>query len=214
MRPAAYISVFLRKNGKIAHNFPSAREKRKAGKRMLLDDNPIIAAVRTPKELAVALEAPVQIIFLLNGSILTLREDIRRTHTLGKLLFLHIDLAEGVGKDNAGIGHLAKMGVDGIISTRTNLIRIAKEWGLHTVQRFFIVDSHSVDTAIEAIHTCEPSMAELMPGVVTKVIRRFCQKVDMPVIAGGMIETKEEIIQAINAGAAAISTARRELWQE
>ena len=181
---------------------------------MLLDDNPIIAAVRTPSELAAALKAPVGIIFLLNGSILTLAEDVSRTHEAGKLLFVHIDLAEGVGKDTSGVGFLSRLGVDGIISTRSGMIRAAKEWGMRTVQRFFIVDSHSVDTAIEAIRSCEPSMAELMPGVIPKVIQRFCRKVEMPVIVGGLIETKEEIIQAINSGASAISTAKRELWEE
>ena len=180
----------------------------------LLENNPIIAAVRTSRELEAALKASVGLIFLLNGNVLSLREDIRHTHEAGKRLFVHIDLAEGIGKDNAGIGYLSKLGADGIISTRSSLIRAAKEWGLETVQRFFIVDSHSVDTAIDAIHSCEPSMAELMPGVIAKVIQRFSQSVDMPVIAGGLIETKEEIIRAISAGAAAISTARRDLWEK
>jgi hypothetical protein len=44
-----------------------------------------------------------------------------------------------------------EMGVDGIISTRTNIIKFARQEGLTTVQRFFIVDSHSVDTTVELV---------------------------------------------------------------
>lgn len=68
------------------------------------------------------------------------------------------------------------------------------------MQRFFLVDSHSVETAIESIRACDPSMVELMPGVVPKVIRRFCGEIRQPVIAGGLIETREEAVQALSAG--------------
>ena len=113
-----------------------------------------------------------------------------------------------------GLAFLAELGADGIISTRAGLIRAAKDCGLETVQRFFLVDSHSVETAIESIRACNPSMVELMPGVVPKVIRRFCGEIRQPVIAGGLIETREEAVQALSAGAAAISTAQPALWRE
>ena len=71
-----------------------------------------------------------------------------------------------------------------------------------------------METAIESIRACDPSMVELMPGVVPKVIRRFCEEIRQPVIAGGLIETREEAIQALSAGAAAISTAKPALWRE
>ena len=54
---------------------------------------------------------------------------------------------------------------------------------------------------------------ELMPGVIPKILRRLCERVSVPVIAGGLIETKEEIIAAINAGAAAVSTTNQEVWE-
>ncbi len=181
---------------------------------MRLEDNPIIAAVRTGRELEGALGCEVPLIFLLSGSILTLKDTLRRIHAEKKRAFVHIDLTEGIGKDNAGLAFLAELGADGIISTRAGLIRAAKDCGLETVQRFFLVDSHSVETAIESIRACNPSMVELMPGVVPKVIRRFCGEIRQPVIAGGLIETREEAVQALSAGAAAISTAQPALWRE
>ena len=182
---------------------------------MLLDDSPVIAAVRGERDFARALAADVSLIFHLNASVLTLEDAILRTHTAGKKLFVHIDLCEGVGRDAAGLALLARMGLDGIISTRSTLIRSAAEHGLFTVQRFFIVDSHSVTTSFEAIDSAHPSMVELMPGLIPKVITRFAERLenlDIPVIAGGMIENKNEIMAALGAGASAVSTARAELW--
>ena len=181
---------------------------------MELADSPVIAAVRSLPEFEEALVSPAETLFLLSASLLSLEEYIRRAHEKRKHVFVHMDLAEGLGKDAAGITFLQQIGTDGVISTRGSLIRIAREHGLQTVQRFFIVDSHSVETAIESIRSCSPDCVELMPGVIPKILRRLCERVSVPVIAGGLIETKEEIIAAINAGAAAVSTGRPSLWYE
>ena len=181
---------------------------------MELADSPVIAAVRSLTEFEEALRSPVETVFLLSASVLTLEEWIEQAHRAQKQVFVHLDLAEGVGKDAAGLALLCRFGADGVISTRASLIRLAKEYHLRSVQRFFIVDSHSVATAIDSIRVCSPDYAELMPGVVPKLISRLACQVSLPLIAGGLVETKEEIIAAINAGAAAVSTGNRTLWYE
>ena len=128
--------------------------------------------------------------------------------------FIHIDLAAGIGKDESGLSFLKNIGIDGIISTRVNIVKLAHKFGLFTVQRFFIVDSHSVDTTVEAIKSSKPDMIEIMPGIVTKVIKSLCSKVDIPIIAGGLIETPEEVSEILDSGASAVSTARHSLWGE
>jgi glycerol uptake operon antiterminator len=176
--------------------------------------SPIIAAVRAEDDLDFALEAPVEVVFLLNSSILSLHNTAARTHSAGKKLFVHMDFAEGVGRDKAGLQFVGSCGVDGVLSTRSGLVRLAHECGLITVQRFFIVDSHSVDTAVDSIRATNPDMIELMPGIVLRAISSFKAKVSMPIIAGGLIETKSDIIEALSAGASAISTGKKELWYE
>ena len=59
-------------------------------------------------------------------------------------------------------------------------------------------------------HT-KPDFMELMPGVIGKSIRRFA-KIGTPVIAGGLIETKAEVTEALGSGATAVSTGRKDLW--
>lgn len=51
-----------------------------------------------------------------------------------------------------------------------------------------------------------------MPGVMPKVIRQMAETLSVPVIAGGLISDKEDIIAALDAGAASISTTKEELW--
>ena len=120
-------------------------------------------------------------------------------------------MADGIGKDKAGVEFLAKKGVDGIISTRPQLIRCAHDMGIVTVQRFFALDSKGVDGIIDMLETAKPDLIEIMPGIASKVIKRFVT-CGIPVIAGGLIETKQEVTEALKNGAEAISTGKQELW--
>jgi glycerol uptake operon antiterminator len=179
---------------------------------MFFDEHPIIAAVRDRESFAAACASSCKVIFLVSADLLSLPELTEMAHKERKLLFLHIDLAEGVGKDAAGIRYVKQCGLDGIISTRSSLIKSAKEEGITCVQRFFMIDSHSVDTALTSIRSSHPDMIEIMPGIVTKTFKRLSDKVDVPIIAGGLLEEKEEIIAALSSGADAVSTGKKELW--
>ena len=175
-----------------------------------LESNPIIAAVKDER-FKEALESPSEVIFLLGGNLLTLARRINAAHEKGKFIFIHLDLAEGVGKDRAGVEFLARSGADGIISTKTGLIRIANEMGLTTVQRFFVYDSHGVGSINETLASSRPDIIEIMPGTVGKVIKSFSGR-GTPLIAGGLIETKQEATEALSLGALAVSTGKNELW--
>ncbi len=173
----------------------------------------IIAAVRSDKELKEAVSSSVEIIFMLAPNIEDIKEQAVLVHKAGKKLFVHLDLAEGIGKDEYGIRFVKNQGVDGIISTRTNIIKLAKKEGVFTVQRFFIVDSHSVETTMETAKASKADMIEIMPGVVPKVIKMLKNELDVMVVAGGLIDSKDEIELAISAGATAISTGKQEFWK-
>lgn len=173
---------------------------------------PIAAAIRTEKDFSTALRSNVDIVFLLHSNIMTVNQCIKEIHSAGKKVFIHVDFAEGIGKDKAGLEFLAKQGVDGVLTTRTSIVRMAKDMGLITVQRFFLVDSHSLGTSIDSIKFAKPDIIELMPGIVTKKIKEFHKMVDVPIVAGGIIETEEEVRAAIEAGAAVVSTGEVDLW--
>lgn len=172
----------------------------------------IIAAVRNKQEFELALHSKVNIIFLLSSNISSLKENVNNAHECGKKLFIHMDFADGIGKDKYGILYAKEQGIDGIISTRTNIIKIARDAGLLTVQRFFIVDSHSIETSIETAKASKADMIEIMPGTLAKVIERLKKCISVPIVAGGLVETESEAKAAIKSGASAISTGKNNLW--
>ena len=172
----------------------------------------IFAAVRTQDAFLKALKSQVSTIFMLAPNIDKIKKQAEEAHKANKMFFIHIDLAEGIGKDEYGIKFAKSKGVDGIISTRTTLIKHAKAAGMLAIQRFFVLDSQSVDTIAESAKTSKADMIELMPGTVVKVIEKIKEILDTPIVAGGLIETKEEIAEAYKKGAVAVSTGREELW--
>ncbi len=176
-----------------------------------LEQGPIIAAVHE-ENFAAALRSPVSVIFHLKANLLTVGKRVSEAHERGKRIFVHVDLADGVGKDRTGLSYLADCGVDGIISTRTQLLRQAKELGLVAVQRFFALDSKGLESMAETMEGGVADIVEIMPGVVGKVISRFAAG-STPLIAGGLIETKKEVLAALDCGALAVSTGKEALWQ-
>ena len=72
----------------------------------------IIAATRNAEEFNFALESKADIVFMLSTNIEELKEQIDMVHKNGKKLFVHIDLADGVGKDEYGIKYVKNLGTD------------------------------------------------------------------------------------------------------
>ena len=83
----------------------------------ILERSPVIAAVRDDGFDAACL-SPCEVIFYLKANINTLSRRVEAAHKEDKLLFVHMDLADGMGKDKSAVEFLAGLGVDGIVSTR------------------------------------------------------------------------------------------------
>ena len=84
--------------------------------------------------------------------------------------------------------------------------QIAKELGLSAIQRLFIIDSLSMRTAAKTTGLLSPEALEIMPGIMPKILRELSSELETPLIAGGLITQKEDVISALNAGALGVST--------
>ncbi|WP_213974131.1 glycerol-3-phosphate responsive antiterminator [Tepidanaerobacter acetatoxydans] len=178
-----------------------------------IKEYPIIGAIRDIDDVDMALARKPKCIFLLTGSILNIKYVVHCIKKAGKRAFLHIDLVEGISKDSEGTKYIVEeIRPDGIITTRSNLALSARRMGIFTIQRVFILDSLAVDTAVRTIDQVEPDAVEILPGVLTKTLKRISERVRTPLIAGGLIETEEEVKNALASGAVAISTTRKGLW--
>jgi glycerol uptake operon antiterminator len=179
----------------------------------MLLENPIIAAVRDNEGLEKAINSSLPIVFLLYGSIITVPELCERLKASGKTVFIHLDLIEGLRGDSSAVEYIKRYAAPaGIITTKSTNIRYAKQQGLLTIQRIFVIDSFSLTTGVKGINENGPDAVEVMPGIAGKIIQRLEKKINVPIIAGGLIETKEDIMEALSSGAVAISTTRDGLW--
>lgn len=176
--------------------------------------SPIIAAVKNQEGLEACLENEnIQVVFLLYGDITSLPEHVRRIKESGKIVIVHLDFVGGLQctKDISVDFVKNNTGADGIITTHPNCIRRAKELGLYTVLRAFVLDSISLEN-IKRLSGYGPDFLEVLPGVMPKIIKRICQITDIPLLAGGLISDKEDVISALHGGAAGISTTNCEIW--
>lgn len=178
-----------------------------------MDNSPVIAAVKNMEMLENAVNSPCEIIFMLSGDIFNLADAVKRAHENGKMIFIHIDLMEGFSRDAVALRYIHEnISPDGIISTKAGLIKIAKEMGMLTVRRFFIIDSLSLDNVVNATIAEKSDAIEIMPGVMPKIISKLKKKIKTPMIAGGLISEKEDVIGALQAGANGVSTTAENVW--
>lgn len=178
-----------------------------------IEENPVIAAIRKEEDVEAALSSQVTTVFLLHADIFNIKSMVERIKSGDKTVFIHIDFLEGLGKDHKAIDYIAEViKPDGIISTKSSHIKYAREKGMFAIQRFFLVDSLSYETTIKTVQTVQPDMIEIMPAVMPGVIRKICRQVSLPVIAGGLIDIKEDIIEILKSGALGASTGKKELW--
>jgi glycerol uptake operon antiterminator len=178
----------------------------------LLKNNRIIAAVKDEEGLEKALAGSCRFVFVLFGDIVNLPNIISRIKDGGKAVFVHIDLIDGLASRDVAVNYIAKNTcADGIISTRPNIVKYANEYGLLAVQRFFVLDSIAFDNIGRQISQSADAI-EVLPGVMPKIIKKLSGSVKKPIIAGGLITDREDIVNALNAGAFAISTSRWDVW--
>lgn len=179
----------------------------------LLVENPIIAAIRNEEGLEKAVHSSALIVFVLHGNIMNIKEICEKLRNAGKTVFVHVDLIEGLKGDNIGLTFIKESGQPyGIISTKPMIIKKAKQLGFCTIQRIFVLDSLSLQSGIKNIQEVLPDAVEVMPGVASKIIKSMERAVHVPIIAGGLIQNKKDVMESIGAGAIAVSTTKESLW--
>ncbi len=177
------------------------------------EENPIIAAVKDDGGLQHAILSECRTVFFLYGNICDIPQKVELAKNAGKLVIVHTDLIEGLeNRDIAARFIRSATSADGIISTRSAIVKAAKEQELVAIQRFFLIDSIALDNVRRHIEQGIPDLIEVLPALAPKIISRLRAENSIPIIAGGLISDKEDVITALSAGASAVSTTKRELW--
>lgn len=181
-------------------------------------DNPIIAAIKNDEGLKDALKTDVGIVFILYGDICTIPDIVRKIKDSGRIAMVHIDLIAGLNNSKEVSLDFIKNNTqaDGIITTKGNMIPHAKELELNTVLRYFVLDSIALLNIEKQSRSgvVQPDIIEILPGVIVpKMIKKINSISRVPIIAGGLISDKEDVMNALSNGATAISTTNQKVWR-
>ena len=108
-----------------------------------MEESPVIAAVKDFEGLEKCCRIEeIRVVFILFGDVCNIDEIVRKVREKGKIAMVHIDLISGLGSKEIAVDFIKKhTEANGIISTKPLLVKRAKELGLYTILRFFIIDS-------------------------------------------------------------------------
>lgn len=178
-----------------------------------LEDSPIIAAIKDDEGLQKCLHSDSRVIFILYGDIVSIADIVETVKSSGKIAMVHLDLITGLSSKEIAVDFLKKYTkADGIITTKPPLIKRARELGLYTILRLFIIDSMAYENIERQVKSAKPDLIEVLPALMPKIVSKICKMSSTPVIAGGLVSDKEDIMSLLQAGVTSISSTNEQIW--
>lgn len=179
-----------------------------------LYSNPVIMAVKNNRDLEKCLENENTVVFVLYGNIDTIPIIVEKLKCKNKTVIVHEDLIEGLSSSYYAASFIKKYTkADGIITTKPSNASYARKMGLFTVLRFFVFDSMGYENMKQTIKDANCDVIEMLPGIMPNLIKDIKKRTNIPVVAGGLITTKEQVMAALNSDAIAISSSNYSVWQ-
>ena len=181
--------------------------------RAALEDSPIIAAIKDDEGLRKCKDSDSRVIFILYGNICNIADIVSEVKSCGKIAMVHIDLITGLVSKEIAVDFIKKYTkADGIISTKPALIKRANELSLYTILRVFVIDSMAFENIERQLKSARPDLIEVLPALMPKVVSRICKMSGTPVIAGGLVSEKEDIMELLEAGVISVSSTNPTVW--
>lgn len=167
----------------------------------------VIPVVKRIKDVKNACNYKVAYIVIMDIHIAQLANCCKLLKNHGKKIIVHIDLIKGLKSDEYAVDYLIhSLEVDGIISVKSSIIEKVKKLNKISIQRMFLIDTQSYHKSISFIRVSKPDYIELLPGCLSKMIKRVYEELNIKVLAGGLIDDENEVYDALNNGATAITT--------
>lgn len=178
-----------------------------------LEDSPIIAAIKDDNGLKKCLSSESRVVFILYGDICNIADIVDCVKSSGKIAMVHLDLINGLSSKEIAVDFLKKYThADGIITTKPTLIKRARELGLYTILRLFVIDSMAYENIDRQVKAAHPDLIEILPALMPKIISCICNQTTTPIIAGGLVSEKEDIMALLQAGVTSVSSTNEDIW--
>lgn len=132
----------------------------------------------------------------------------------GKKVLLHADLIAGLKNDEQAAEYLCQViKPAGVLSTRAGVITKTRQNGLIAIQRIFLIDTQALEKSYQLLERTKPDFIEVLPGVIPHIISEVYERTRIPIFAGGLIRSINDVDNAIQAGASAVTTSNTALWK-
>ena len=178
-----------------------------------LEDSPIIAAIKDDDGLKKCKESDSRVVFILYGDICNIADIVNEVKECGKIAMVHLDLINGLSSKEIAVDFIHKYTkADGIITTKPSLIKRARELSLYTILRLFVIDSMAYENIERQLKSARPDLIEILPALMPKVVAKICKMSSTPVIAGGLVSEKEDVMELLHAGVISVSSTNPLIW--
>lgn len=177
-----------------------------------LMDYPLISGVYDMKNIDLIPDSPSKNIFLLGGNIFNLKDISTKIKDCGKNLYINVDSIDGFSKDTWGLEYMVKnVDLDGIISSKSSIIKMSMDMGVFTIQRTVVYNTKSLDQTLASMKSLRPHAIELLPALLPDTIRKISDQSKIAIIANGLINNKDDIKKCLDAGAIGVCTSNMTL---
>lgn len=175
----------------------------------------ILPAFTSIKQFETFLTSPYQIGVFLETHISQLVNIHKLANQYNKKIIYHVDLIHGLKNDEYATEYICQeFDPYGLISTKSSVILKAKQKGVLAIQRMFLIDSHALERSYRLVKKTKPDYIEVLPGSMPWMIKEVKDRTNIKILAGGLIRSSKEVEEALAAGAEAITTSKKELWEE
>ncbi|KKK36309.1 glycerol-3-phosphate responsive antiterminator GlpP [Mesobacillus campisalis] len=174
----------------------------------------ILPACSNMKDFERFLTSPYELGVFLEMHVAQLKNVSAMAEAHGKKMLYHVDMIQGIKSDDYSTEFICQEYKPyGLISTKSNVILKARQKGILAVQRVFLLDSHALEKSYKLIKKTQPDFIEVLPGAMPHLIAEVREVAGIPLFAGGFIRSVEDVENALNAGAVAVTTSQKDIWK-
>lgn len=173
----------------------------------------LIPAITNIKDLEYFLTLDHTTCVVMSIHVSMLQAVIGRLKEKQKQVWLHLDLIPGLSSDEFGAEYaIQSFHVDGIVSTKAPAIKAAKKKKVRAIYRVFLIDSASVERSLSRIEELKPDYIEFLPALAHRILPLIKDRIHVPVIGGGLIQSKADMEDCFDSGMVAITVSKTNLW--
>jgi glycerol uptake operon antiterminator len=173
----------------------------------------VIPAITNVKDLEyfLTLDHPICVVMSIHVSMI--KRIVERLKAQNKTVWLHLDLIPGLSSDEHGAQYAIQFfGIDGIVSTKTNAIKAAKKKKVTAIFRIFLIDTASMEKSLTRVDEIKPDYIEFLPALAHRILPKIRERIRVPVIGGGLIQTRSDIEDCFASGMVAVTVSKTNLW--